>query len=88
MKKMISRSTAEVLCEFASQNGALVEQKLFTEYDRMIVSTPDGCVSIKSPLDGNYIDKDCSIENFHGFDNKASKIADRGVIIIKGYNYI
>ena len=88
MKKMITRTTAEKLVVFASRNSALAEQKLFKEYDRAIIVTPDGCVAIKSPLDGGYIDRDCSIENFHGFDNKLSQLVEKGVINIKGYNYI
>lgn len=86
MKKHISREKAEEIVMFAEKHNALVEQKEFKDFDRHVISTPDGTVALKSPKDESL--NVCTIENFRGFDNKLSKIADKGVIRIKGYDYV
>ncbi len=76
---------AEAIVVFARDNNALVEQKEFTNFDRAIISTPDGCVALKSSKDE---DNTCWLENFNGFNNRASTIADTGVIKLQGYSYV
>lgn len=70
--KMITTATAEKLVEFALKHNAVIEQKEFKEFDRHLILTERGLVSLKSPKDSTdtYCAKDCSLQEFHGMDNK------------------
>ena len=71
MKKSISFSKAEDLVAFAQNHKALIEQKEFKSFDRHIILTTEGTVSVKSPKDG---EDSCTIETFKGFNESLDTI--------------
>lgn len=87
--KWITVEMAEKVVVFAQENSALIEQKEFKEFDRHVILTIDGLISLKTPkgfLPFSWGDKPCSIEDFHGFDNKLDEVNNKfKPIKINGY---
>ena len=81
----ISHKKAEEIVEFALLNGAVVEQKEFKNFDRTIINTTKGLVSLKSTEDTG---EECTLQEFHGFDNNIGSVKSMyKEIELKGFKY-